>query len=150
MFSYCSGQVESGSFIIPAQKLIIIFYIRWINKLINIFFWKLMNTQQYCCLNSKEFRWSALWRLRRCLHSILFILMETDIEHRGSEFHSTGTYIIQDCEGFSQRLTQQPDPFSKQLVQMFTEMLTDNNTGGKQTVITKSTWFDPHKFIMSV
>lgn len=60
-------------------------------------------------------------------------------EHRGSEFHSTGTYIVQDCEGFSQRLTQQPDPFGKQLVQMFTEMLTDNNTGGKQTVITKST-----------
>lgn len=52
---------------------------------------------------------------------------------RGSckELYSCGTYITQDCERFSQRFTQQPDPFGKQLVQMFAKMLTDNDRSGK-------------------
>lgn len=46
--------------------------------------------------------------------------------HSGSERRCAGTYIIQDCERFGQRFAQQPDPFGKQLVEMFTEVLTDN------------------------
>lgn len=60
-----------------------------------------------------------------CLHSIL-ITRGTDTRSRR---HCAGTYIVQDCECFSQRFAQQADPFGKQLVQMFAEMLTDNNTG---------------------
>lgn len=70
--------------------------------------------------------------------------------HTGSERHCTGTYIIQDCESFGQRFAQQPDPFGKQLVEMFTEMLTDNDTGGKENSNhTNPTWFDPLIFITS-
>lgn len=36
------------------------------------------------------------------------------------------TYIIQDCEGLCQSFAQQPNPFGKQFIQMFTEMLIDN------------------------
>lgn len=42
-------------------------------------------------------------------------------------FFFTGTYITQDHESFSQSFTKQSDPFGKQLVQMFTEMLTHNH-----------------------
>lgn len=40
-----------------------------------------------------------------------------------------GTHIVQDGERFRQRFAEQADPFGKQLVQMFAEMLTDSNTG---------------------
>ncbi len=47
----------------------------------------------------------------------------------------TGTYITQDCECFRQSFTKQPDPFGKQLVQMFTEVLTDNDRGEKEKIL---------------
>lgn len=62
-------------------------------------------------------------------------LIDSDGHGKDSELHRTGTYIIQDGEGFGQRFTQQPDPFGKQLVQMFLEMLTrrKNKTVTTQT-----------------
>lgn len=60
-----------------------------------------------------------------CLHSAL-ITRGTDSRLRR---RCAGTHIVEDCERFSQRFAQQADPFGKQLVQMFAEMLTDNNTG---------------------
>jgi len=45
----------------------------------------------------------------------------------------SGTHITQDREGFGQSVAQQPDPFGKQPVQMFPEMLTDKEWSGKNT-----------------
>lgn len=36
-----------------------------------------------------------------------------------------GTHITEDGEGFGQSVAQQADPFGKQLVQMFPEVLSD-------------------------
>lgn len=38
-------------------------------------------------------------------------------------FGCPGTHIAEDGEGFGQSFAQQADPFGKQLVQMFPEML---------------------------
>lgn len=40
--------------------------------------------------------------------------------------HPAGTHVVQDGEGLGQSVTQQSDPFGKQLVQMFTEVLRKN------------------------
>lgn len=65
-------------------------------------------------------------------------------------FFFTRTYITQDHESFSQSFTKQSDPFGKQLVQMFTEMLTHNHKSGRRSFSTLAAWIQPaarHIFI---
>lgn len=40
-----------------------------------------------------------------------------------------GTHVTEDGEGLGQSFSQQADPFGKQLVQMFAEMLADKEHG---------------------
>lgn len=57
--------------------------------------------------------------------SLRFLLRNQQTVTHPRAFGRPGTHLTEDGEGFGQSLAQQADPFGKQLVQMFPEMLAD-------------------------